>query len=94
MAPSLPLIVLAGAICALLVVLLVVSSDAIPWACLLAVVPWPVFFLIAYALGERDRRFFQRRGAHGLCINCGYDLRGNTSGVCPECGTRFGPPKR
>lgn len=22
----------------------------------------------------------------GLCNKCGYDLRGNTSGVCPECG--------
>ncbi|NOX59455.1 MAG: hypothetical protein GXP29_11445 [Planctomycetes bacterium] len=21
------------------------------------------------------------------CFNCGYDLRGNVSGVCPECGT-------
>ncbi len=20
------------------------------------------------------------------CVRCGYDLRGNTSGVCPECG--------
>jgi hypothetical protein len=23
----------------------------------------------------------------GLCKNCGYDLSGNTSGICPECGT-------
>lgn len=22
----------------------------------------------------------------GYCENCGYDLTGNTSGVCPECG--------
>jgi hypothetical protein len=22
------------------------------------------------------------------CITCGYDLRKNTSGVCPECGNR------
>ena len=21
------------------------------------------------------------------CLSCGYDLTGNTSGVCPECGT-------
>lgn len=21
-----------------------------------------------------------------ICIGCGYDLRGNTSGACPECG--------
>lgn len=23
----------------------------------------------------------------GRCQKCGYNLRGNTSGVCPECGT-------
>ena len=23
----------------------------------------------------------------GRCQHCGYDLRGNASGVCPECGT-------
>lgn len=21
-----------------------------------------------------------------LCLHCGYDLTGNVSGVCPECG--------
>lgn len=30
------------------------------------------------------RRWWRRRG--GRCGECGYDLRGNTSGVCPECG--------
>jgi hypothetical protein len=28
-----------------------------------------------------------RRYAAGQCQNCGYDLTGNVSGVCPECGT-------
>ena len=28
-----------------------------------------------------------RRRAPGLCNKCGYDLRGNASGVCPECGS-------
>ena len=23
------------------------------------------------------------------CVNCGYDLTGNVSGVCPECGKRI-----
>lgn len=32
---------------------------------------------------EWDRQ--QRRKA-GCCIHCGYNLTGNTSGVCPECG--------
>ena len=28
-----------------------------------------------------------RRRRPGLCSTCGYDLTGNASGVCPECGT-------
>jgi hypothetical protein len=28
----------------------------------------------------------RKRRAQGLCIHCGYDLTGNISGVCPECG--------
>ena len=27
----------------------------------------------------------------GLCSSCGYDLTGNTSGVCPECGVAIAP---
>ena len=27
------------------------------------------------------------RVATGGCIRCGYDLTGNASGLCPECGT-------
>lgn len=30
------------------------------------------------------RRYRRRR--RGLCIRCGYDLEGNVSGACPECG--------
>lgn len=30
-----------------------------------------------------------RRRKKGLCVKCGYDLTGNVSGVCPECGTRI-----
>jgi len=28
-----------------------------------------------------------RSCAVGCCLNCWYDLTGNESGVCPECGT-------
>jgi len=33
-------------------------------------------------LWHRDRR----RIRPGCCLRCGYDLTGNTSGVCSECG--------
>jgi hypothetical protein len=35
--------------------------------------------------GSRELRR-QRRASRGQCIHCGYDLTGNMSGVCPECG--------
>ncbi len=31
-----------------------------------------------------------RRRKRGLCLKCGYNLTGNTSGVCPECGAKIG----
>lgn len=31
------------------------------------------------------------RNHYGLCVECGYDLRGNRSHRCPECGTTFSP---
>jgi len=37
-----------------------------------------------------------RRASAGLCVACGYNLTGNTSGTCPECGKeipdRTAPP--
>ncbi|MBI5765077.1 MAG: RDD family protein [Planctomycetes bacterium] len=35
---------------------------------------------------------FDRRGI--LCMKCGYDLTGNVSGRCPECGTDIPAPPR
>ena len=29
-----------------------------------------------------------RRHRRGLCLTCAYNLEGNTSGTCPECGTK------
>ncbi len=31
----------------------------------------------------------KRRMHNGLCSKCAYDLTGNTSGRCPECGTEI-----
>lgn len=33
-----------------------------------------------------------RRRRTASCPSCGYDLSGNTSGVCPECGHQFAAP--
>ena len=53
------------------------------------------FEVLFAALPDRFRDFvFWRREVRprllrtrrGLCVHCGYDLRGNISGVCPECG--------
>ena len=52
---------------------------------------WIPFLLIALPtawLWHRDRR----RIRPGCCLRCGYDLTGNTSGVCPECGEKARPP--
>jgi len=42
---------------------------------------WP---LAAILRSPKHRREARRR--RGLCTQCGYDLTGNMSGVCPECG--------
>lgn len=34
----------------------------------------------------RSRRRLALRREQGLCLHCGYDLTGNVSGICPECG--------
>jgi hypothetical protein len=48
---------------------------------------------IGASIGEKfwqrvARRFVQRQlTLMGRCAACGYNLTGNASGVCPECGT-------
>jgi hypothetical protein len=48
---------------------------------------WMPFLIIAIptaVLWRRDRRI-----PPGHCQNCGYNLTGNISGVCPECGEKI-----
>lgn len=33
----------------------------------------------------------RKRLGMNRCLHCGYDLTGNESGVCPECGTEINP---
>lgn len=49
-------------------------------------IPANVFAWIALFLFWRDWR--RPRQPQGLCRYCGYDLTGNMSGVCPECGEK------
>jgi hypothetical protein len=57
-----------------------VLSAWIPGLPILLLCSYPIFALCIGIL----RVFYERR--HGGCQNCGYNLTGNTSGVCPECG--------
>jgi hypothetical protein len=52
------------------------------WFVLLLCLPFPLLWF---------RRFWRRRYRvqHGLCLSCGYDLRGS-AGKCPECGAEIG----
>ena len=42
-------------------------------------------WIAAYRRGER-RRVQRFREEQGLCLDCGYNLTGNVSAICPECG--------
>lgn len=42
---------------------------------------------VLLAANDLDRRDRKSRSRRDECRACGYKLMGNTSGVCPECGT-------
>lgn len=50
-----------------------------------------ITFLAASGLFLNLRRegYRRQRASAGLCVACGYNLTGNTSGVCPECGQKI-----
>ena len=50
------------------------------WSAIALFVAYPA---IAFIRGPLRR---YRRHRKGLCVKCGYNLTGNTSGICPECG--------
>ncbi len=49
---------------------------------------WTLSLLLACppVLLARSMHRERHRLRHNLCVKCGYDLRGNVSGVCSECG--------
>jgi hypothetical protein len=50
----------------------------------------PLFALLAgvslSCLLLPQMRAWTRQATKGVCAGCGYNLRGNVSGICPECG--------
>jgi hypothetical protein len=42
---------------------------------------------LVHRLWQLPKRLRGRLAKVGFCRACGYDLTGNTSGTCPECGT-------
>jgi hypothetical protein len=53
------------------------------WALILALLIYP---LVVFLRGPNRRR---RRRRLGRCVPCGYNLTGNVTGRCPECGTEI-----
>ncbi|HRX83867.1 MAG TPA: hypothetical protein P5572_02475 [Phycisphaerae bacterium] len=53
-----------------------------------------VCLMMAPWLKQALQRRRQARVDAGLCGNCNYNLRGNRSGRCPECGAAVPPPSR
>jgi hypothetical protein len=56
--------------------------------------PWLVFVVLSVWTGFVSLLDTKRvrRGRHGYCPHCGYNLAGNVTGRCPECGTPIDPP--
>jgi hypothetical protein len=84
------------------------AGFAFDWVCAYGDVPigalgiaaipyWPLVFAFCILPAIACRRLFRiRKGmalaAHNHCSNCSYNLTGNVSGVCLECGTETKTP--
>ncbi len=65
-------------------------SDQVRWPVLSVCAPmWAFSLLFLLGLAPELWSYWRRRALRraGHCQQCGYDLTGNVSGRCPECGT-------
>jgi uncharacterized paraquat-inducible protein A len=67
------------------------SAVAILILALLGVFVWLFDSFIVVAIAERIMKKADERLDYpkGCCHSCGYNLTGNVSGRCPECGTEI-----
>ena len=68
----------------------------VPWAAVVAVLAASPAWrgtrtVLSWYRRYRDWRQHRRSHLACLCAACGYNLTGNVSGVCPECGTGCAP---
>ena len=61
----------------------VLALDVPLWMPFMLLAAYPT---LAFIRGPLRRR---RRRKRGECVACGYNLTGNVSGVCPECGAEI-----
>lgn len=68
------------------------TSTIRPFLLVLDVFFWTGCTYCLIVLPFRLRRNIRQssRLRRGLCLSCGYNLAGNSTGVCPECGIPFG----
>jgi hypothetical protein len=78
-------------VCGIVVAGVVTYGVARGYGALVAVLLFPILVLAAVFVSgwwsiDRPHAVRRHRRSQGLCVQCGYDLTGNVSGVCPECG--------
>jgi hypothetical protein len=57
---------------------------------LVGIILWIPPVALAWLLHRHQKTILRRRLLEeALCPKCFYDLTGNVSGICPECGTAF-----
>jgi len=62
-----------------------IQAVAVPhWLLFVLLAAYPTFSFVRGPL----RRWRRKRA--GTCLKCGYNLTGNESGICPECGAKHG----